>query len=407
VGRPGPGGTDGNACLDGVAGTLSPTADMSYVNTRSTSRITRESLASYGTLTYHAVPTLELTAGARLSVDRIAQNSGTFRFITNSTFAPYAQPGSTYYGNPCTYANIDSALCSGRLDYQSPGFPAGQEGSYGVVFTDQTYKAHKFTWKLGASWKPRADTVIYANVATGYKPGGFNPPSGFTEAPCCYKAENLVSYEVGIKARALDWLRVDSTAFYYNYGDQQVVSTIEIGNANFTSVTANASSRIWGVENLLTATPTRQDRIGLGINYLHAAFRDLQAGGNAGNAFVDWSGVTLDKAPRWTISADYRHTFDIGSHGRIDVGVNTRYTSEYYLNVISNAQRYRQKPFHRTGADVTWTTQSGNFWLQGFVSNIEDKVQETFYQGNPSMIGNGNVGITEPRFYGLRLGTRF
>lgn len=28
-------------------------------------------------------------------------------------------------------------------------------------------------------------------------------------------------------------------------------------------------------------------------------------------------------------------------------------------------------------------------------------------QGNPFQLGNGNVGISEPRFFGLRLGTKF
>lgn len=243
------------------------------------------------------------------------------------------------------YGNLNTPLCNGTLGYQSPGF-GGMPGSYGDVPNSQSYQANKTTWKIGIDWKPTSDEMLYANIATGYKPGGFNPPSGFTTAPCCYQAENLVAYEVGFKGVTLPWLRLDSDLFYYNYGDMQVVSQLEIGNANFTQETINTPTRIYGMENLATATLTSHDTLTVRLNYLHTEFVDLYAGGNAGNPYVSWAGHVLDKSPKWTADLNYRHRFDLGAHGNVVLGINSSYTTEYYLNVISNNQTYLQDAFH-------------------------------------------------------------
>ena len=399
---------DYTECLgEGLPGPVDPTESQAYVNNRSVATVDRRSIGIYGTGQYHITPTLEATAGGRVSFDRISQDAGTFKFITNNTMAPYGMPGSTYYGDPCNGTNYNSTLCSGAGNFSSPGFDTAASGSYGDVHNNQTYTDTKFTWKVGLDWKPADNEMFYANIATGYKPGGFNPPSGYANLPCCYQPENLVAYETGYKGAITSWLRLDSDIYYYDYSNQQVVSQIEIGNANFTSATINTPTTIYGTENLATITPTPDDIFTAGVNYLYAYFDNLISGGNAGNPPKSWAGHVLDKAPRWTTSVSYRHTVDLGDGGTVVFGVNSQFTSEYFLNVISNSQTYKQTPFTRTGIDITYTTGNGHYWVQGYASNLENSVQETFYQGNPFQLGNGNVGISEPRFYGVRISARY
>jgi|GEM_PF-1772923 len=395
------------ACMSGDAGDLNPSADQSLVNTASTTDITRRSASLYGTLQYHLSDTLELTAGGRVSSDKISQHALTYKFITYGSTGAFGEAGSTFYGDPCNFTNLKTDLCAGTANYQSASYADAESGSYGDSELNQTYDATKFTWKLGIDWKPNPATMWYANISTGYKPGGFNAPTGFVDTPCCYTAENLVAYEVGYKGRPTSWLWLDSDVYYYRYDDMQVISTIEIGNANFASVTINTPTTIYGMETQATFTPTHNDSITVSLNYLHATFDELQSGGNAGNPVIDWSDHVMDKAPTTTASLNWRHRWDLANGANLAFNAATQYTATYYLNVISNSQTYRQAPFTRSGLDLTYTAPNGRLTVQAYVKNIEDKVQETFYQGNPFQPGNGNVGISEPRQFGLRLGTTF
>ncbi len=390
-----------------------PTFAQTYISNGTLNDIQRNSTGLYGTLQYHLLPTLELTAGARESFDDIAQQAHTFNYLVNP-FWFAGPPGSTpnvaqsFAADPCTGPTfLTNPLCYGEAGVVEAGYNQGQAGTYGDVTSNLSYHANKFTWKVGVDWKPAEGQLIYANISTGYKPGGFNPPSGYTNAPCCFKAENLIAYEIGYKGRLTPWLRLDSDFFYYDYKDQQVVSQFSLGQANFTQATINTPTRIYGTENQAVVTPTRFDALTLSVNYLHTEFVDLFSGGNAGNPYISWAGHVLDKSPSWTLGGAYRHRFDLGSHGMINFNAVTHFTSQYFINVISNSQTYRQAPFTRSNADLTYVAPGDRFSIQVFVKNIENRVEETFYQGNPFQPGNGNVGINEPRFYGVRLGAKF
>lgn len=375
---------------------------QSYVNSRTSAQVRRHHLAGYGTLRWQAGRRLALTVGARLAFDAIAQRSGTFQFITWPTYAPPGQPGSTYYGNPCPLAKIGSALCSGLQAGASAGFP-GMAGSWGVVQADLAYRATKLTWKAGLDWHPDPQTTLYANLASGYKPGGFNAPGGVRQVPCCFAAENLVAGEIGAKAAIGTAWEIDSTAFFYDYRDQQIVTTFEYGNGNFTTITGNTPTRIYGMEHRVSWSLAAQDNLTLEFNLLHTAYGRLRAGENVHATSQDWRGVALDKAPGATAALSYRHTFDLGHAGSLALGLRSDWSSGYWLNVVFNAQRYRQRPYHRTGIDLTWRDRRDRWEVQLFASNLEDSIQMTDYFGRPDDPGNGNVAISQPRLFGLRI----
>lgn len=394
-------------------GGVAPTFAQTYISNGSLNNIARNSTGLYGTLQYHVTPTFEVTAGGRVSFDDISQQAHTFNYLVNP-FWFAGPPGSTpnvaqsFAGDPCTGPTfLTNPLCYGEAGFATPGYASGQPGNYGDVTSNLSYKKSKFTWKVGFDWKPADGQLIYGNISTGYKPGGFNPPSGYTAAPCCFSAENLVAFELGYKGRIAPWLRLTSDFFYYDYQDMQVVSQFSLGQANFTQATINTPTRIYGTENQAVLTPTKFDALTVSVNYLHTEFVSLFSGGNAGNPYISWAGHVLDKSPSWTLGAAYRHRFDLGSHGMVNFNATTQFTSQYFINVISNSQTYRQAPFTRSNVDLTYVAPGDKFTIQLFVKNIENRVEETFYQGNPFQPGNGNVGISEPRFYGVRLGAKF
>lgn len=135
---------------------------------------TNSSMAGYGQFTWHATPTLDLTAGLRGTIDD--RQLQIFN-ISN------AQGGSLGVGNY-------------KVDYS------------------------RLTYTGIATWRPNNDATLFAKVATGYVSGGIL--SGIP-----YKPENLTSYEIGAKTQLFDnRVRLNIAAYYNDYKDLQTQNFI-------------------------------------------------------------------------------------------------------------------------------------------------------------------------------------
>ncbi|MFX8082934.1 TonB-dependent receptor, partial [Acinetobacter baumannii] len=81
--------------------------------------------------------------------------------------------------------------------------------------------------KVGIEFRPQQGLLVFANFSRGVKSGGFtvyNSPQSDQIDP--FKPEVLYAYEAGIKADIGPRLRVNASAFYYDYRDQQVLGTV-------------------------------------------------------------------------------------------------------------------------------------------------------------------------------------
>ena len=91
--------------------------------------------------------------------------------------------------------------------------------------------------KLSLAYNLSPQSIIYANMSRGFKPGGFNPQPGPTDTfKRIYKAETTTAIEVGAKTASADG-RVSATAsaFYTDYANFQYFAFI---NGNDTTYTA-------------------------------------------------------------------------------------------------------------------------------------------------------------------------
>jgi iron complex outermembrane receptor protein len=94
-----------------------------------------------------------------------------------------------------------------------PGFPPT-----GLTVADLggEHKDGRMTGKVSLNWTPNENNLIYAFVARGYKPGGFN--SEISE----FDPETVIDYEIGWKSTLLGGkVRTQLGAFYYDYNDFQ------------------------------------------------------------------------------------------------------------------------------------------------------------------------------------------
>ncbi len=214
---------------------------------RSKNVVRTESRAIFGEAYWDVTSELKITAGLRYTDDR-------------KTATPY--PSQLLLG--CDRGN--SGLGTGGKVCR--GYPA-------LPDINQGWK--EWTGRFVVDWKPDLsftdDTMVYASYARGYKGGGANPPRvdidpavvQYQPLPTTFKPEYLHAFEIGTKNAFMNGaLRVNATAFYYDYKDYQVsqiVDRISL-NENF-----NAKNMGAELEVIWHATPDL--RLDANIGYLH------------------------------------------------------------------------------------------------------------------------------------------
>lgn len=268
---------------------------------------------------------------------------------------------------------------------------------------------NKTIWKVGADYDVPGLGLVYANVSTGYKAGGFNDGCvtggglgcALTPEALYYNPENLTSYEAGVKFRISSAFRLTASVFHYDYDKLQVSQAVS-KPIPATLISNAAKAKVDGVELEATLRPADNDKFELGYTYTHARYQDFTPDTVAFPTF-SFKGALLDHAPKHVATVAWTHTFTLGDAGNVDVGVRSRYSSEYFILDLNNLSQFRQPSFTKTDATITYNAPNERFYIQGFVKNIEDNITIAHAA---SGIGAG-VFIEAPRTYGVRGGVKF
>lgn len=119
------------------------------------------------------------------------------------------------------------------------------------LFGSPTYDEDDLSGRASLNWKPGDDLLVYASVNRGFKSGGIDgsgitQPSSFTP----YHSETVWAYEIGVKSLLLaDTLDLAASAFFYDYGDKQVLALLDLGSGVTEAVIQNAAAaEIAGLE---------------------------------------------------------------------------------------------------------------------------------------------------------------
>ena len=121
----------------------------------------------------------------------------------------------------------------------------------------------------------------------------------------------------------------------------------------------------------------------------------------------DLKGNRPPQAPKWTLSAGYSHTFDLGDGANVVASAFSRYKSAHYLSVV-NWAALRQKGYMTTDLSLEYNSADGNYTVQAYVRNLEDKQPLVFANFNAaagSLIYNSIYGA--PRTFGVQGTYRF
>lgn len=203
------------------------------------------------------------------------------------------------------------------------GVNPGSPGAY-----VSSLKQDNFSWRVGIDWKASPDVLIYANVAKGYKTGGFPVLSASLFSQYLpVTQESVQSYEGGIKATLLDrTLQLNASVFYYDYTDKQLRSKFVDPNFGILDVLQNIpTSEVKGFELEMSIRPTPGLVVNNTFTYLDASIKRF-SGINAAGVAANFAGASVPYTPKFQIGSNIDYDFPLTSslNGFIGTSVNFR-----------------------------------------------------------------------------------
>lgn len=277
--------------------------------------------AAYGNLDFKASSTLSFHAGGRYTGTDI-DHGGCTRDVNGDSFAVtnalemirQAQAGIN---------NFVPAVAGGCLTL-GPGITP----QYYQQKLDQT----NFSWRVGADFKPRAGTLLYATISKGYKAGSFPNITATTYTslrPVVQEA--LLSYEAGIKSRLFgNFAEIDGSVFYYDYKNKQVAGrTVDpSGLFGVINLLVNVpKSREYGVELGLKLRPVTGLVVRVQGTYLNSRVLGDTPGFDGFGVATNYEGSAYPDAPRFALLVDAQQNFGISDKLTGYVGINLRHRS--------------------------------------------------------------------------------
>ena len=257
---------------------------------------------------------------------------------------------------------------TGLLFFPAPSF----------VFED-SFETNNVSWNAGLDWRLNENTLLFANIARGFKSGGWNSGGLVAEvsqlAP--YDDEKVTTFEAGFKTTLMGGrLRINATGFYYDYEDFQAFTQADIDGLPVSRLQNAGNAEITGFEMEIFMQPLDFFEAQFGVGYLDTETSDFfstEADGMGGTIMVDLSGTKLVFSPKWTANGLMRVFHPVFS-GQASAQVSFNYSDDYFYDSDNNITAI--------GGDYTiWNARiawrggpSDRFEIAGYVNNFTDKL---------------------------------
>jgi iron complex outermembrane recepter protein len=311
--------------------------------------------AGFGTATYHFNSLFDIQAGGRWSSN---EQTG-----TETVSGPLAGPTPTEFSTPSS--------------------------------------GHVFTYSVAPRWHVDANTMVYARLATGFRPGGPNvlPPGLPAGVPLEYGSDKTTNIELGIRSTQLDGLlSIDVAAFHVDWTDIQLLETVN----GFTVNGNGGKARSQGLEWTFGYVPVH----GLTLSWT-GAYTDAKLTEPV-PALHGLSGDPLPYAPKWSTSLDGEYDWAAFANYKVFVGgtwsyVGTRST-DFGSSVDTTAQV--DLPSYNTYA-ARFGLDNDRYRITLYGKNLSDSRGITSYTSGGAPGLQGTMGVIQPRTIGVTLSAKF
>ena len=186
-----------------------------------------------------------------------------------------------------------------------------------------------FSGELGLNWRPADNALVYANLSTGFRSGGYSVPFGGTITS--FDPEEMTAWELGLKSQFMDdTLQLNAATFFYQYEDLQV--NVDDPVSPVVPITRNiGESETWGVEADLWWIPTTGLDLRLGVGYLDAEFTDTDRSITTYAGPVALEGQRPINTPEWNLHSSLRYERPFIGGTNIVFGADAHWTDDRYL----------------------------------------------------------------------------
>lgn len=247
--------------------------------------------------------------------------------------------------------------------------------------------------RISLDYTPSEGVLIFLNIATGFKSGGFNGgfldfTDGVAVEDVPFEAEELLSYELGFKSTLANGdVRLNATAFYYDYENYQALSF-----AGLSQFINNSDAVVSGADLELTWLPGDSWDINLGASFINSEVDEVITRGT-GSVFD--SEMVL--APNFSLNGLVRYQATESMSFQIDFN----HQGEQFFD-ITNSEVSREDSYTvfnaRIGYDLT-----ENLSVSAFVKNLTDEEYRVYSFDFTGPGGFNQNFFAAPRWAGITI----
>ena len=233
---------------------------------------------------------------------------------------------------------------------------------------------NEFSPKVGLTFTPSDDTMIYGSYTEGFKSGGFFGRQANFNIDPSYEPEYVKTFELGTKRTLLDGrMTLNATLYKSEFEDKQESIFIPISNVNVATVVRNAASLdIQGVELEMLLQATESLKVRASYGHVDAEYNSYMADLTGSGVATDNSGLTPRNTPENTASLGLTHTSAFGE-GTLQSNVNYRYRSEMEGDAQNKVQGL-QSSITNLNANVSYIFGADDeYKVSVFGNNITDE----------------------------------
>nr|WP_298728048.1 TonB-dependent receptor [uncultured Steroidobacter sp.] len=256
-----------------------------------------------------------------------------------------------------------------------------------------------FTYAISPRWHLTEDTMLYARVATGYRPGG--PNTIVTDMPPSVAADELTNYELGFKSIFMDGRAlVNASVFYIDWQDIQQSRTF--GGVSGLDNAGDAESRGVELESLFSVNQGLQ--LGFNLSYTDASLKSSPP--DLPNAL----NTQLPGVPKWSGAVTANYAFTAFGGYEANLGGGWRYVDERYSEVVRTEDNLAYALPAYDVLDLNADVQFDKVTVRLFVKNLTD--ERAFTGGGVTTDGLNqpvrlDLAVLQPRTVGLSLDFQF
>jgi outer membrane receptor protein involved in Fe transport len=234
-------------------------------------------------------------------------------------------------------------------------------------------KSKAFTYLLAPRYKFSADLMVYARLASGFRPGGgvSNPTPTTTcvvaNVPCAYGPDKTKNYEVGMKGSVLDnRLSFDLSIYHIDWTGIQFLQSNPVNF--FTYIDNGAEAKSEGVELSLVARPIKGWTVSAWGAYNNAVLtEDFPATSTA----FGLKGDRLPNSSKYSANLSIEHHFNLGQSMTGFAGGSLSYVGDSFGIFLPTPGRTRFDDYVKL--DLTAGINHGSWAFNLYVNNLTDK----------------------------------